>query len=97
VIVASCIPQLDQRHGGIRNRISIRISVSRPQCWAGFAEVDARGKLPEKEERYSMFEMRIIIQLLVLLLFSTTVYAQINPSNRVTAWQPGVTHDAISN
>jgi hypothetical protein len=44
-----------------------------------------------------MFEMRIIIQLLALLLFSTTVYAQINPSNRVTAWQPGVTHDGISN
>jgi hypothetical protein len=40
-----------------------------------------------------MFEMRIIIQLLALLLFTTTVYAQIIPSNRVTTWQPGVTNN----
>src|SRR2546428_11090701 len=40
-----------------------------------------------------MFEMRIIIQLLALLLFTTTVYAQIIPSNRPTLWQPGVTNN----
>src|SRR6266849_2601113 len=37
-----------------------------------------------------MFEMRIITQLLALLLFSTTVYAQIIPSNRATTWMPGM-------
>jgi hypothetical protein len=41
--------------------------------------------------------MRIITQLLALLLFSTTLYAQIIPSNRVTTWQPGVTYNGISN
>src|SRR6266404_9072822 len=40
-----------------------------------------------------MFAMRIIIQLLALLLFTTTVYAQIIPSNRTTLWQPGVTNN----
>jgi hypothetical protein len=40
-----------------------------------------------------MFETRIITHLLTLLLFSTTVYAQIIPSNRVTTWQPGVTNN----
>src|SRR5258708_18900531 len=40
-----------------------------------------------------MFKMRITTQLLALLLFSTTVYAQIIPSNRVTTWQPGVTNN----
>src|SRR5713101_5173263 len=37
-----------------------------------------------------MFKMRIITQLLALLLFSTTVYAQIIPSNRMTTWNPGM-------
>src|SRR5258708_14365881 len=40
-----------------------------------------------------MFKMRITTQLLALLLFSTTVYAQIIASNRVTTWQPGVTNN----
>jgi len=40
-----------------------------------------------------MFKMRMAIQLLALLLFTTTVYAQIIPSNRTTLWQPGVTYN----
>src|SRR5216684_495466 len=40
-----------------------------------------------------MFKMIIVIQLLALSLFSTPVYAQIIPSNRVTLWQPGVTNN----
>src|SRR5882724_9580015 len=35
----------------------------------------------------------IASQLMALLLFSTTVYAQIIPANRVTTWQPGVTYN----
>ena len=40
-----------------------------------------------------MFEMRIITQLLALLLFSTTVYAQSGafiPADRMTTWNPGL-------
>ena len=35
----------------------------------------------------------IASQLMALLLFSTAVYAQIIPANRVTTWQPGVTYN----
>ena len=35
----------------------------------------------------------IISQLIALLLFSATVYAQIIPANRVTSWVPGVTYN----
>jgi hypothetical protein len=52
-----------------------------------------RGASCLRRREITMFEMRIIIQLLALLLFTTTVYAQIIPSNRVPTWQPGVTNN----
>src|SRR5258706_11363181 len=47
----------------------------------------------KKDREITMFKIRTAIQLLALLLFTTTVYAQIIPSNRTTLWQPGVTYN----
>src|SRR5258708_4952928 len=57
-----------------------------------FAEADPMASRLRTGE-ITMFKMRIVIQLLALSLFSTTVYAQIIPSNRVTTWKPGVTNN----